>query len=601
EAGAAAPATPGRALTAAGAELAAAAKLAVATAALLLVAATLWWEARHPFAMPFYDDVFDRVRLYTALPHLSTLFDYLIALHNEHRILTTRLFALLDEAVFRGREHTQVVATNAFQLASAVLAYRALVGQAGQAWDLAQRCLAFAAIALLFINPNLLYTLLVPFQLQHAIMAFLCVAAAVLMSRAAAAEPTDRRLFRLVMALVALAVVASFTLGNAPVVLIAAAATAFVLRWRWDTVALFGGLAVAHSVLMFLTTPDLAGGAYDPLRLLKFALIYWGAPFLRFGPWPAPFETWSTSTHLALFCGAAVLGTGVGFGVARLLRPGLGGQTAIFGFMLLVIVIVTGLAAAHARLQFGVFEGGSKKYASFAALGWLGVLLVAVGLARERTCLGDWGRSAPFVAMLALLLPLTLIGYGRETAIWQRAVDANWENALAAFLHVNDKARLGGIDGNQQELVEYLDDIAPRGRSVFSYFSFRWGDDASTVLGPLKQTPCLGSGQSLVEIAPDYRTDTFADPGTPETMSGWAWVNRDHAPPVTVIAVDAAGRIVGVARSSRTSVLAENVAGRKFFEDVGWFGLARLAEPPPLKLFGLSRDGRHYCALGALG
>src|SRR6266550_3397270 len=86
-------------------------KIIIATLAATLVVVTLVWQAHHHFATPLYDDIFDRLRMYRALPHPGTLMRYFISLHNEHRILTTRLFAFLDEFAFSGREYTQVLVT----------------------------------------------------------------------------------------------------------------------------------------------------------------------------------------------------------------------------------------------------------------------------------------------------------------------------------------------------------------------------------------------------------------------------------------------------------------------------------------------------------
>jgi hypothetical protein len=89
-----------------------------------LVVATLAWQLNHYFAMPVYDDIFDRLRLYRTLPNLSALMQYFISAHNEHRIFTTRLFICIDEFIFSGREYTQVIMTNGLQLSSAYMAYR---------------------------------------------------------------------------------------------------------------------------------------------------------------------------------------------------------------------------------------------------------------------------------------------------------------------------------------------------------------------------------------------------------------------------------------------------------------------------------------------
>jgi hypothetical protein len=36
-------------------------------------------------------------------------------------------------------------------------------------------------------------------------------------------------------------------------------------------------------------------------------------------------------------------------------------------------------------------------------------------------------------------------------------------------------------------------------------------------------------------------------------------------------------------------------------KNVGWFGFARVTEPPPVNFFALSRDGKTCCALGGIG
>lgn len=585
-----------------GDQLVVALKVGAAVISFLLIGSTLWWQAQHPLAISVYDDVFDRVRLYRSLGSFSQILQYLTALHNEHRILTTRLLTLLDEFVFYGREHTQVTVCNTLQLVSGIFAYRiAFKPAANDSPNVAQIGLGVSTILLLFINPNFIYTLFVPFQVQHAIMTFLCLVAAWLVSRFSLSSQSSDEKRRLLLWLVILAVVASFTLGNAPVILIAAAAIAIVSRWRIRMIIILTLLAIAHTAITLATSPGIGASAFNPIGLLKFALLYLGAPFMRFAPWPAAHPTWWSSAYLAAALGAVVLGTAIGFAVWRFANPRVGGRIATFGLALLLAVVVTGLAAAHSRLQFGVLEGTNKKYASFAGLGWLGVLAVAIGLARDRFTRFRWAETAVYGAMLAVLLPLTVMGYFRETAIWERMADANWENALAAFMQVNDRDRLHGINNDDVEFAQYLTAISSRNSGIFSYFSFRWGDKAGGVLGSLRETECRGSIESLDSIPEAYRANLFQVPGTPATMSGWAWIDKDHAPALTVIAVASDDRIVGAARSTRRSTTAEQMTGRMFRQNVGWFGLARLVEPPPVRFFALSRDNRHYCALGAAG
>jgi hypothetical protein len=581
-------------------QLIAAVETGLATLALGIVAATLWWLWQHNFAGPIYDDIYDRLRLYRSLPNGEEFLRYLVSAHNEHRIMTTRLVALVDELFFFGREHTQLIAASLFQALSAFVAYRfAFAVDARRKYAISTRLLVLGTLLLLFINPNFLYTLAVPFQLQHAIMTFLVVVAAALVASAPASEFSLAGQLRLVFLLLALALAGTFTLGNAPVILIAAATTAVILRWNFALTAALSILAVAHTGLVLATTKAVGNPSLNPVAMGKFALVYWGAPLLRFDAWPGGFVTWGFAVWLAAAFGAVVAGTAVGFGCLRLLKPRLGGPTATFGFVVLVVVVVTGLVAGHSRAQFGVLEAANKKYASFAGLGWLGVLAVAAGIAREKIRVFGRPEAPIFALLLGCILPLSISGYARETRLWQKMIDRNWEASLAVFLHVNDRNRLLDLYTDEAQLREYVSYIEPNGRGIFSYFSFRWGDDAKKFVAVRRPTSCRGAIERLDPIPNAALTRLFDAPGVPFVIAGWAWMDRDHAPPMTVIAVDAQDRIVGAARMTRASAAAEEWLGQKFGQNLGWFGFARLTGPPALSFFALSHDGRHFCALGS--
>jgi len=121
-----------------------------------VAAATLLWLPHHLFASPIYDGIFDKIRLYRALPDWHEHLAYFLKPHNEHRILTTRLFAAVDEKFFSGREITLVIATSVLQLLSAVAVFTVFWRWAGRSWTLAESVFAFATLLLLFINSNFL-------------------------------------------------------------------------------------------------------------------------------------------------------------------------------------------------------------------------------------------------------------------------------------------------------------------------------------------------------------------------------------------------------------------------------------------------------------
>jgi hypothetical protein len=562
---------------------------------------TLIWEFRNLFAMPAYDDMFDHARMYRAMTGAKEFLLYLISAHNEHRIFTTRILAYLDDKLFGGREYTQVVATNILQICSAWISWRIFTRNDLDSSPLYKAAL-FVAILLLFVNPNLLYTLIYPFQVQHAIMAVLCVASASLVAKTSGlAEISTSDYRRLIALLLVLALIATLTLGNAPVIFIAAAAMAVVLRWRSWVIAALSLLAVGHTVFILSTTVSTGVQSYNLLKIFKFALIYLGGPFIRLEAWPAGYVTWPGSAYLAALCGAVVLVVGLGFALARLFKPNLGGPTAAFGSMLLAIVIVTALAAGHARAQFGLLEGASKKYSSFSALGWLGVLAVAAGLLREHVKTRRWLMESMLLVTLLVLVPFSISGSNHEFRIWQKWREQNWEAALAVFLQINDGDQLHALDENPNEIREYLSVAQAHNTGIFSRFQFRWGDNAATVLASRKETSCRGEVESATPISPPQLVDVFSAKGTPLTITGWTWMDDDHAPAATIIAIDSAQRIVGAALTTRNSARAETWLGQKFDQDLGWYGFARVTDSAPLKFYALSGTRRTYCPLGTVG
>jgi hypothetical protein len=248
-------------------------------------------------------------------------------------------------------------------------------------------------------------------------------------------------------------------------------------------------------------------------------------------------------------------------------------------------------------LQFGLAEAATKKYASLAALGWVGVLMIAVGGVRQRFGPGHPLNAVPIAGALLVVLPLSAIGYRRETLIWQYAADRSTEDAMAAFVHVDDAQFLPGIFSPPPALLEYLEDLETHGNGVFSRFPFRWGDDIKPFLASLKKATCRGAVDPPVLLRAGDLNGMFPDPGARFRVSGWSWLDR-YGPAATVVAADERDRIVGLAQTTRTSAVAEEQLKQTFDANVGWLGFARLDGPSALRFFAIAADYKHVCALG---
>jgi hypothetical protein len=562
-------------------------------------AATLWWLPQHLFASPIYDGIFDKLRFYQAWPDWRTLLAYLVSPHNEHRILTTRLFAVADEIFFSGREITLVVATTILQILSAGAVFVLIRRWVGRNWTIPESLFALGTSLLLFVNSNFLYTLLVPFQLQHTIMAVLGLIASAALAHASA----DGRVGKswLLVGLVLIAVVATFTLGNAPAILLTATLVAAMLRWRLRIVVAIAVLAALHVAWVVATTAPVGARSFDLAAIVKFLLIYLGAPFLRLTAWPAPYATFAIHPYLAAAFGAVIFATGTAFAVLRLLRPGLGGKLGVFGFALLAIVIATGLAAALSRAQFGILEGANKKYASFAALGWVGAASIAAGVTHQLFAQFRASALWPLLLVYLLVLPMTISAHFREPRIWAKFTARNWEAASAMLAHLDARGPAGDLYTDNDRLREYVAFIEPRRRGLFAQYPVQWGENGASFLGTRRETPCRGEVETTNPIPAQDRVGIFRSEGVQLSVSGWTWMEEDHAPARFVIALDTKQQVAGIVATTRASARAEEWLGQKFDQDLGWFGYARLKEPGPIAFVALSRDGNSYCVLGSPG
>jgi hypothetical protein len=577
-------------------------KMFLTFATFALVAMTIWFQHRYLLAVPAGDDVFDRLKFYDAGSSLRRLAMYFLSAHNEHRITTTRLLSILDEIIFHGKEYVQVFCSNLFQITSAVVCFIAIFRDKTKTMLLTERLFLFSPLLLLFLNPSYFYTLFFPFQVQHAIMALLCVLAAERISAASSLKEgpriNDRQIW---LPLLGLAIVASFTLGNGPFILLAAAACSVIFRWRLRITVILIVLALTQLTIVLLTTTSVGSGSNNISQILRFSAMYWGSPFMRYAPWPGGYETYSNAPHLAMVIGMAVFGVGVFFGLWRLIRPGFGGPTAAFGLVILMIVIATGLAAGHSRVQFGIMEAGNKKYASFAALGWVGVLAVFTGVSWEffphwRTVSGWF-----YMAVLVLLLPISATAYNRETHIWQKFSERNWEAAIAAVYKINMRDPLFNISHTPAEIASYVRYAEMANSGAFAQFRYKWGDDAPTIFSQMSDVHCRGSAQDVTVIPVVDRENVFDVPGTPAMIRGWSWMDQDFSPAQTVLAVDSTNKVVGLARTTRTSEIAEEWLGQKFGQNVGWYGFARSSDLSSLRFYAISADDKSYCSLGTVG
>jgi hypothetical protein len=574
---------------------------AMACAALYLVGKLLIWEITHTWGIPLYDDIFDHLRLYRTAGSLAALLDYLFSLHNEHRIFTTRLLMLFDERLDAGREFIPIAASNLLQFGSAIVCIAAVYRDRPSRLVSLSTLWVGSLIVLLFVNANLLETLDVPFQVQHAIMGFLSALTAWVVGAAEGRRLRPDRDRWWLAKLVVLAAVGFVTLGNSPALLIGAFCALVIFRWPIGWTALVGALAALCAAVVLATTPGVGAKTTDPVALLGFTTLYLGSPFVRIVPWPSAFVSWSTSLAWTEVWGAIVLAVPAVFALWQFFRPRPGRSLAVFGFVLCTIVIVTALAAAYSRAQFGIEAATDKKYASFAALGWVGCFLIALAVAREIFGAASAAAAVLITAAYAVMLPLSAAAQSRETLIWGNFRERNWNAAMAAFTGVPDRETLQDIYPDPPSVHEYIDDLELRGRSIFARYPFRMGEPSAAALGHRREVPCRSEVEDVHILPQSDIASPLRRPGSPVKIHGWTWMTTAQQPADAVVVVDPSDHIVGLARSTGISVRAESWLSQEFSQPLAWSGYALTDAVHDMRFFALSANGRSYCALGRPG
>jgi hypothetical protein len=326
---------------------------------------------------------------------------------NEHRILVARIQFVLDYRLFEG--------TNVFLFAAIAASCLALAVTFGAAVWLETRDLlltwgAFCAAAAAAFSPRADENLTWAFQVQF-VQVFLFAALAILaVVVAARGSPA---VWSAATAVAAIA--ATYSMANGllvwPIVILLAVLLG--LRRRY-AVALGVVGAVTSATYLWRLDFGAEGSLSDPLRLLAYAFVYLGSAFG--GPGEAVAGVVGT-TGLALFALLCVL--------AWRRRT----AAMAFGFGVALFVLLTALQTAVGRLDLGIEQALSPRYAYSSFTFWLALLVGFLTPLREhlgrREAVGAPAYLAA-AALVALLVGVTSVPsrtslqadvFGKETAV----------------------------------------------------------------------------------------------------------------------------------------------------------------------------------------
>ena len=402
-------------------------RLALGAVAPLVALAVVWHTldfvlGHHP-ALPIADGWAPWSSLRQVLDGQTTPVQALVARHNEHRILVTRLLFLLD-LLDGGRDRISTAASLAFQALQAAI-WLALLRRT--AAPPTMRWLVDGTVVAMLFTLRQGDNFVSGFQAQFTGVFALNVAAALLLlpgtvDSTEVRMPSRRRLAVATAGLLAL----PFTMANGLLAGPACAATGFLLRSRAGRLsALLALSASILSVILDRALPSDGTGtmtfALTPAAILHALTYIGGSVTSGRVPWALAAGTAGILSSLAM--------------MLTVLRRGVGSRTEAVAVEAMLFALMSAGATAVGRVGagFGVEQALSGRYATGSAAFWAATLVFWCTRLFGRRAVPGQGRGTAMLALGSILLLVFVVrdqhSYDRVLAEQGAAAD----RVLSAF------------------------------------------------------------------------------------------------------------------------------------------------------------------------
>lgn len=492
---------------------------------------------------------------------------WLWAQHNEHRMVFTKIFCLIDLKFFRGRQIfllSLIFLVQFLELFLLAWSLQRFGRLRGAAWTAGVGLIAFCLFC-----PSQWENLIWGFQVHSGLLmlfATLSITAVLLMRQAALQRQWKYLAFALLMALAA-----NYTMVNGillwPLLIVAGLVLGIRPRalWMIAGVALLNALAYFHGY----HRPGQNGNPFDSLRTPGRVVSY----FLTFLG-----SSWSQENiRVAIVAGA--LGFAGAVLTALLLWKLRKISSAFSVQMLFLMLFALGTAAITAlgRIGFGLDQAFSPRYQAVALMFWLPLGLLLLYWAVES------GRSIAQLCVQAailasLLWAATLVRFPLRTARWY-AFQIN-AAGLAMVAGAQDDVQFRRAAVDPEVALQEAAYLREHSVSIFA------GEQAHRLGKPF---------DSLFRVAPSGRCDGSIESEVPVgdgkvlRLSGWVWDKDSKDVPRDVIAVQN-GIVtgVGIAGDWRPDVRTRFAQVKS--NNAGLTGYARTDDGSPIRIYALTRN-----------
>jgi hypothetical protein len=466
------------------------------------------------------------ITTYSPLPHWDewALFDHLAtgggwslpwlwAQHNEHRILTTKIFFLLDVELFHGTQKFLLISIFLIQFLQAALlswSVRVLAGVRGTLWRTCTGLIVYCVFCPIQYE-NLVWGFQVQFVLTSA-MATLSILGLLLYRR-------ENRTKFLTTCIIA-ATAATWSLANGMLLWPLLIGSALLLRMKrlaWAVLLAFSILNVGLYFFHYHQPARPAGplSLRSIVEMASYLAVYLGSTWVRHSSNIVALIAGTAAACAALYVIVRIVVT------SRRKRP-LEFELAFLMLMVLLTAVITSLG----RLHLGLEQATASRYQTFALILWccLGLLLLLRTTASERL----------FQVTASVLLVLML---GFASQIRLPLIDAQWRQmrlkiiSLALLTGVQDSPVLADAYPDPQVVLR---DAAYMRQHRLSIFAGRQdeqlGRSVDSQYHVTNGSECLGAISSW-QMLP-------ADGGQGLHLTGYAWDRETRKPVADVVAVE---------------------------------------------------------------
>jgi hypothetical protein len=502
---------------------------------------------------------------------------WLISLHNEHRLLFSRLITLADFWLSAENNVVNFAFGSLMMAAFAFLVVRLARG-AGLARTAETTWATGLTLALLLWSIQ--FEILI-WGLPLVQFVGMMVAATLTFAALASAPPTLLAL----VGVVALGLVSAYIMANGILVLWIAAALAAWLGRRpiHIVILLVAAFAVTATYLIGYRTPAVHSDPAEFLShlgaILTYALAYLGGPFGASVGWLLG----SDQVALAIAAGAAGIVIFAVLGLWLLSDRRRHAPQAAALFALATFVLASGLLVALGRVILGLDQALSSRYASQVLPFWVALALIGAAA----------GGRRQLAVMLLAVPPLAIVALSQRHYVGVGRTIATGRDAAGPAL----------LTGVADPLINQLHYFNPEGplhkRELLraahtSIFADRW---AGWLGRPLAEHAVLSEArlcQGSLDRAVQVATGAFA---------GWRAMGRAHSlagerAARRIVLVDGAGLVVGygVGGLGLDAVIAGlQPDGGK---DTRWIGAFVGADPGAVTAYALLDDMPTACPIG---